>query len=572
MKNKLSFVIGGIQGEGIVSAGESIIKILSRLGYYAYSARKFSSRIKGGNTAIIITVGTERVIAVEDKLDIIVALDQETISIYRDKLEEGGLILHDEGIEMDVVEGNGLKIKPLPLTKIAKESGASITKTTAIITFLSRILDIPKEMIIKYFEERFSHKSDKLLQSNKTAWETAFEYDIELDDKYKKQLSVPKETKGRPVMIGNEAVALGALMAGCRLMPAYPITPASEVMEYMGKVLPQYGGIMLQVEDEIAAVTMAIGGGYAGVRSMTATSGPGISLMTEAIGMASITEVPVVIVDTQRVGPSTGMPTKHEQSDLFTLYYGGHGDYPTIILTPSTVEECFEDAIEAFNLAEKYQCPVILVLDLDLGLSIQTIDSLDYCKIKIERGELLTNDELRNIDSKEFKRFIDNETGISPRSIPGGVNGFHHVTAVEHNEKGLPTEDTTVRKRMIEKRFRKIEPLQQQEHIKVIENGSDTLFLALGSTFGVISEAVNLVESPKVDIAAIRMLRPLPIKQLANLLKKYKDIVVFENNYRKQLYAIITEALGYHDKIHSVTKYDGTSFSIGEITKKMGEI
>ncbi|SNS95144.1 2-oxoglutarate ferredoxin oxidoreductase subunit alpha [Anaerovirgula multivorans] len=567
MKKQLSIIIGGIQGEGIVSAGSHLIKILSRLGYYGVGSRRFSSRIKGGNAAMEITISTKKIMAVEDKIDIILALDKDTILLYKESLKDDGMILYDNILSVE--EDSCCKMISLPITESAKKVGTPVMKTTAAIGFIGKILELPSTTLKDYFKKRFINKGERIQNGNMKVLEETLVYEETIHDAIKKPLVPPEEKIVRPVMIGNEVIALGALMAGCRFMAAYPITPASEIMEYLGKLFPKYGGIMIQVEDEIAAINMTIGAGYAGVRSMTATSGPGISLMTEGIGMAGMSEVPVVVVDCQRVGPSTGMPTKHEQSDLFTLYYGGHGDYPSIILTPSTVEECFEDIIKAFNLAEKYQCPVILISDLMLSLSPQTIEPLDYSTVEVNRGSLIKEEELKRIEEGEYKRFLITEDGISPRSIPGMEGGIHHVTTVEHSEKGLPTEDLSIRKEMVDKRLEKIKPLHQEKNIKLIKNGSSTLYLAIGSTFGVLKEAVEL-SSNKVDFGTLRMLKPLPIDALHTIFQHYEKIVVLENNYSQQLTSIIKDKIGYHQKLEGFVKYDGSSFTVTEIIEKIG--
>ena len=265
-------------------------------------------------------------------------------------------------------------------------------------------------------------------------------------------------------MVGNDAIGLGAISAGSKFMAAYPITPASEIMEYMIANLPKVGGTVIQTEDEIAAATMAIGSNYAGVRDFTASSGPGLSLMMESIGLSGMTETPFVIVNTQRGGPSTGLPTKQEQSDLMQMIYGTHGDIPKIVVAPTDAEDAFYLTVEAFNLAEEYQCPVIILSDLQLSLGKQTVKALDYNKIEIKRGELLQSDIEREEDDKSyFRRYALTGSGISPRPIPGVKGGIHHITGVEHNEEGKPSEAASNRQAQMEKRMRKTENL-------VIEN------------------------------------------------------------------------------------------------------
>lgn len=253
-------------------------------------------------------------------------------------------------------------------------------------------------------------------------------------------------------MIGNDAIGLGAISAGSRFMAAYPITPASEIMEYMIANVPKVGGTVVQTEDEIAAANMAIGANYAGVRAFTASAGPGLSLMMEAIGLSGMTETPLVIINTQRGGPSTGLPTKQEQSDLMQMIYGTHGDIPKIVVAPTDAEDAFYLTIEAFNLAEEYQCPVIILSDLQLSLGKQTVERLDYNKIQIRRGELLQSDIEREEDDKQyFRRYALTGNGVSPRPIPGVKGGIHHVTGVEHNEEGKPSEAAENRRQQMEK-------------------------------------------------------------------------------------------------------------------------
>ena len=299
----------------------------------------------------------------------------------------------------------------------------------------------------------------------------------------------PADGARRMFMIGNDAVAFGALAAGARFMAAYPITPASEIMEFMIKKLPLVGGAVIQTEDEIAAATMAIGANYGGVRSFTASAGPGLSLMMEAIGLSGMTEQPLVIFDTQRGGPSTGLPTKQEQSDLMAMVYGTHGEIPKVIIAPSTMEEAFYDTVQAFNIAEELQVPVIVLTDLQLALGKQSVTPFDYSKVEIRRGKMVTPEE--DAESKEyFKRFEITEDGISPRVLPGMKGGIHHVTGVEHDETGKPSEAKGNRKAQMDKRFRKLESLRFDNPVFVNapHEEADVLLVGFNSTRGALEE------------------------------------------------------------------------------------
>lgn len=355
-------------------------------------------------------------------------------------------------------------------------------------------------------------------------------------------------------------------------MAAYPITPASEIMEYLIRKLPQYGGTVVQTEDEIAAATMAIGAGYGGVRAITASAGPGLSLMMEAIGLAGMTEIPIVIVDTQRGGPSTGLPTKQEQSDLNALVYGTHGEIPKVVIAPSTIEECFYDTVEAFNIAEKYQCPVIIMTDLQLSLGKQSAEKLDYDRIKIDRGKLVR--DLPELPPNElFKRYEFTEDGISPRVVPGDKHGLHHVTGVEHDQEGRPSENSVNRKKMMDKRLKKLQDFRIYDAIKVDapHDEPDLLIIGMGSTGGTIDEARSRLDA-KTNHITIRQIHPFPADELKPYIEKAKQVVVVENNATAQLANQIKLHVGEHAKIRNVLKYDGNPFLPSDVYNACKEL
>lgn len=378
-------------------------------------------------------------------------------------------------------------------------------------------------------------------------------------------------------MIGNDAIGLGAIAAGSRFMSAYPITPASEIMEYMIANLPKVDGTVVQTEDEIAAATMAIGANYAGVRGFTASAGPGLSLMMESIGLSGMTETPLVIINTQRGGPSTGLPTKQEQSDLMQMIYGTHGDIPKIVVAPTDAEDAFYLTMEAFNLAEEYQCPVILLSDLQLSLGKQTVKTLDYNKIDIRRGEIIQSDIERAEDDKAyFKRYALTTSGVSPRPIPGVKGGIHHVTGVEHNEEGKPSEAPINRQNQMEKRMRKTESLVINNPVLLNEHDdeADILYVGFISTKGAIEEGAERLEQQgvKVNTMHIRQLHPFPKDIVQQAINKASKVIVAEHNYQGQLSSILKMNTQVNDKLVNQTKYDGKPFLPYEIEEKGLEI
>ncbi|GAA4701411.1 2-oxoacid:acceptor oxidoreductase subunit alpha [Brevibacillus fulvus] len=574
MISQLSWKVGGQQGEGIESTGEIFSMAMNRMGYHLYSYRHFSSRIKGGHTNNKIRVSTKPMRAISDDLDILVAFDQETIDLNAHELREGGIVIADAKFNPKLPEGlPSVRLLTVPLTEIADELGTSLMKNMVSIGASSSILGIPVENYRNIVEDMFLRKGEKVVEKNMEAIRRGFDFVNELTGGNLPEFQLEKADGQKQLfMIGNDAIALGAIAGGVRFMPAYPITPASEIMEYLIKKLPKFGGTVIQTEDEIAAITMAIGANYGGVRALTASAGPGLSLMMEAIGLAGITETPVVIVDTQRGGPSTGMPTKQEQSDLNALINGTHGEIPKVVMAPSTVEECFYDTIEALNIAEEYQVPVILATDLTLSLGKQTVTPFDFSKVEIRRGKLLLGQELPEREQNDlFKRYEVTEDGVSPRVVPGQKYGLHHVTGVEHQPSGNPSESPVNRKQQMDKRMRKLDGLVQKFPNPVLfdapHSEPDVLIVGVNSTGGTIQEAKERLEKEglKVNHAQIRLIHPFPTEVIKPYVEKATKVITVENNATGQIANLLKLHVGHAEKIESVLKYDGNPFLPKEI-------
>lgn len=568
MISQLSWKIGGQQGEGLESTDRIFSTALNRLGYYLYGYRHFSSRIKGGHTNNKIRISTMPVRAISDDLDILVAFDQETIDLNSHELRKGGVVIADAKFDPKLTRED-VRLFAVPFTTIAEELGTSLMKNMVATGASAAMLGLPVEVIAKVVEEEFGRKGPTVVEKNVEAVARGAKFILDQSEGSLEDFQLePADGKERPFMIGNDAIGFGALVGGCRFMPAYPITPASEIMEYLIKRLPKFGGTVIQTEDEIAAVTMAIGANYGGVRAMTASAGPGLSLMMEAIGLAGMTETPVVIVNTQRGGPSTGLPTKQEQSDLNAMIYGTHGEIPKIVIAPSTIEECFYDAIEAFNLADQYQCPVILLTDLQLSLGKQTSEPLEFDQIKIDRGLIETN-PVKSEEDKLFERYKFTEDGISPRVFPGTKNGIFHVTGVEHDQEGRPSESAVNRKKMMDKRMKKLNNLNVTNPIKVDapHDNPDLLIVGMGSTGGTIDEARERLEKDGITTnhLTVRLIHPFPAEEVRPYFEKAKKIIVIENNATAQLADQLKLHVGHADKIQSVLKYDGNPFLPSEI-------
>lgn len=572
---ELTWKVGGAQGEGIDSTGEILGTVLNQEGYYTFAYRHFMSLIKGGHTNYKIRVADQPVHYHGDQTDILIAFDQRTIDENKDELHQNSLVVYDSKFEpegLDQVASCGI-----PMSKIAQDLGNVIIKNMAAIGVTAAVLKLDPQVFYNLVETRFGSKGEKVVSMNKSAIQQG--YDYYLSQCANRHFQLPDKRASDPPMLitGNEAAGFGALAGGCRFLAAYPITPATEIMYWLINHLPDYGGKAVQAEDEIAACLMAIGANYAGVRAMTSTSGPGFSLMQEAIGLAGLAEIPLVIVDVQRAGPATGMPTKTEQSDYNEILYGSHGEIPRIVLVPATISDCFYHLVEAFNLAEKYQCVVLVASDLFLGMSKQSVPEFDFSKIKVERTGFISSQELTKLEPGGYKRYVLTDSGISPRSIPGQPNGLYTALSNEHDEQGKEeAEDPYNRVTQMQKRFRKLSSFSPDtwgaEYCG--PDNPELLIVGCGSTYAQISEAKNKLEQSGVSTAHLhlRILKPFPIQAVRQRIEQAKQVIVIDNNYTGQLRALLQQEVGFHDKYVPHTRYDGNPITVSELVAKANEV
>jgi 2-oxoglutarate ferredoxin oxidoreductase subunit alpha len=561
MLEQLSWKVGGQQGEGVESTGETFAVALNRRGYYVYSFRHFSSRIKGGHSNDKVRVSLTQYRASADYTDVLLAFDQESIDLNVGEVREGGIVIADA--KFNPTAPDHVRLFTVPLTQIAEDCGSAIMKNMVSLGASACVLGLPVDIFTEVLEERFLRKGQKVVDQNMLAIQRGFDYIKELGGEDPEFALKPADGTRRLFMMGNDALGIGALAAGARVMPAYPITPASDVMEYLIKKFPKVGGVVVQTEDEIAAMTMTIGAAYGGARALTATSGPGLALMMEAIGLSGMTETPVVIIDTQRGGPSTGLPTKQEQSDLLAAIFGTHGEIPKIVLTPATPEDCFFAMNDAFNLAEHYQCPVIVMTDLQLSLSKQTVVLPSLDKVKIDRGNIVAKDSLPAEQTEEFKRYELNDSGISPRVFPGTKGGIHKVTGVEHLENGRPNENPINRQNMMDKRLGKLSGVELEGSVvRTGDADADVVIVGMGANIGSMNEAMQRLQAEgfKIGHAHVHAVLPFPTKMLTDAIASAKQVVVVENNATGQLRNLMSFFGVIHPNISSQLRYDGKPF------------
>jgi 2-oxoglutarate/2-oxoacid ferredoxin oxidoreductase subunit alpha len=578
--NQLKLLAGGEAGDGVFAVSDMLALMFARAGLEVLTTQTYSSRIRGGHINASVRVAERELFSQGDELDLLIALDLETVELHRRTVRDGGIILYDNSqgeIDLGDLDQRQITVFPIPARKIAREKlNAPIMKnivmTGAALTAVNFDLDF--EILGGLIRQRFLRKGENVVAKNMEA-AAAGQEQIQRASKIVNYKMEKRERARKMLLQGSDAVAFGALVAGCRFMASYPITPASDVMEYLVTKFPKYNGVMVQAEDELSAINMAIGAAFSGARSITASSGPGIALMVEALGLAAVTEIPLVLVDVQRCGPSTGMPTRMEQADLNLLIYGAHGEIPRIVIAPSDIEECFYQTIRAFNLAEKYQCPVIVATDQYLSQSQRTTQPFDLSKVTIDRGWLLTDDELERLNGP-FKRYLITDRGISPRTIPSQERGIFKTTGVEHVETGNATENPDARARMMQKRFLKLDTFRKEDMLPPKIFGSpegDITIVGWGSTKGVILEVMNRFKHEEgIDLRLMQLLDiwPFPDQAVADVLSTSRQVIVVENNFTGQMASLIRQQTGI--ECLKVVKYNGAPFSPAELYQRLKEL
>lgn len=581
MLDEIVWEIGGEQGQGLDSTSDIFATVCNRAGYYVYAYKTFQSRIKGGHTDFTSRVGKHRVLSPAPNVHVLVAMDQECIDLLTRQLRTDGLLLADAHYKPSV--SSGVDLIAFDMTSMARELGNPIYRNVLAIGASAALLGLDLQPFKDYIVDKFGRKGQAVVDGNWAALDAGWEQAKKLAggrafQMSPAEISPSKEKIQRLLVSGNDATTLGAIAGGCRAVFAYPITPASEILEVAARYFPRFGGIAVQMEDELASLAACVGAGFAGVRVMTASAGPGISLMQENLGLAGMTETPLVVVDTQRGGPSTGMPTKQEQGDLFALIMGGHGEAPRIVLAPGTADQAFHDAALAFNLAENYHCPVLIASDLALADWQQTVEPFDLSSVEIDRGPLIDVKQLEQMGRDVFERYADSPTGVSARSLPGMVNGQFLATGAEHGKTGKVTENAANRTKMMDRRLHKIRHLELKGvpvpglEYRGPEN-PEVLLISFGSPIGAAWEAADILAEKglKTGVAQVRVLNPLPIEDLRRLTESAGHSFCIENNALGQL-AFLMRANGVSAPVRSVLKYDGTLFRGDEVAERVNEL
>lgn len=574
----ISVIVGGRGGDGSLTIVSLLSRLLSLRGFHICTARNVASRIKGGHAAAMLRGSIIRRWVLGDHFDLVVCFDEQTLIDSKPRMKNGSVVVYDSSMGEPRAEliPDGVKVVALPFGRLSvRDLRRELFKNSFSFGVITRILNVTDDEAVKVLSDHVKRFNVNMQQANINAMKEGFEFAEKFGIPTGSGL-LPLEKSDhqkRLLMSGNDAVAFGFLVAGGRFFAGYPITPATDVMDFLRPRLPKFGGALVQAEDELGAINMATGAALAGVRSMTASSGPGVSLMLEGIGNLGATEIPLVIVDTQRAGPSTGMPTKPEQSDLDMLVFGGSGDYPRVVLVPCDQEDSFEIGFQATNISQKLQCPVLIGLDQTLGQHSVTMDSFKIEDLSIDEGKRLNDDEVADLDV--YKRYEITEDGVSPWAIPGTPGGMNLVTGNEHDEWGLVTTVAPIRRRMMDKRKRKIDlahdilPKAHRGGVK----GASIGILSIGMLCGVVRESVERLRAKGIDIEIFEPRTVWPVlEETKEFINSHERTYVVELNLEGQLARIIVGQGVPEDRIRSIRKAVGKPYRPGQIVDEILEM
>lgn len=568
--NDITIGLVGSGGDGVVAAGDILLTSASFEGLNGMLIKSFGPQIRGGESSCRVRISGSKIYTPGSGLDVLVCFSWPDYKKFTGELDvkNSVYIIVDEldatpAEEIPVEGAKSKQIIKVPFEKIAKEVQNSKAKNIVTLGVLTELFKLPRDGVFHSIKKRFEGKEKGIIDANLKAFEAGEEFvktnlkDVGIKFKFKKQ-------KPKYLLTGNEAVAFGALAAGCKFYSSYPITPASEIMEWLSVELPRFGGTVVQAEDEISAICMVTGAAYGGAKAMTATSGPGLSLKSEAIGLGTMAELPYVIVDVQRGGPSTGLPTKSEQGDLMQAIYGMHGDAPHAVLAASDVEDCFRSTIEAFNVAEAYQMPVVLLTDQFLGHRKETVD-----EIKFEGVKLTLRLKPREPVDGEYKRFLDTPNGVSPMSVPGLKGGEYLCSGIEHDEWGAPSSVHGMHEKMCAKRQKKLEKLEDEfGFIRRYGTKFPTVgIITWGSNKGVARAAVNYFMEKGESVGALipQLLYPLQKGIFKSFLTLAEAVVIIENTYGGQFYHYLRGFVDLPKKVFHLKSSGARCFTTEEV-------
>ena len=550
----IAIVLGGAAGQGIQTTESILSQIFQLEGYHVFAGKEYMSRVRGGSNSTLIRVGTQRVRAWTDRIDLFFPLDADALLHVQKRVRPETLIIGDRTTlktESPMVD--------VPIAKMASDIGGPIFSNTIAAGILAGIFEVSRENLEKYIRKYFSGKAPDLIEKNLIAVKSGHEAGVELRKTKKIPISLKKPVSPgtRPLITGADAVGLGAIAGGCNFVSSYPMSPGTGVFTFLAQHCREFGIAVEQAEDEICAANMILGAWYAGARGLASTSGGGFALMTEAMSLAGMIESPMVIHLGQRPGPATGLPTRTEQGDLNLVIYAGHGEFSRIILAPGNLEQAFYLTKRAFQQADQYQTPVVILTDQYLMDCCSDIDELDFSDVPSKPALVETK--------PDYQRYAMTETGISPRGIPGWGKGLVGVDSDEHDQEAHITEDLVLRVQMVEKRLRKMDFVKKNAPLPdwYGPENSSNLIICWGSTLEMAREAVSSFNLQDFAILHFTQVFPLP-DEAKILLKKVKNRILIEGNPTGQFGRLLKQEFGIECE-HKIFKFNGLPFSVEEL-------
>src|SRR6202045_3195571 len=577
MRQSFAVAIGGAAGQGVATPGDIFAKIFSRRGLHLNAYNAYQSIIRGGHTFLTIRTGPDKITNMGDRIDLLIPLNQDTMDRHLGLLSSGGAWIYNADTIKPRKRAAGVKVCPLPVSKVADLRRNKIAQNTLAIGAALSMTGIGFQALESVLTEQFRKKEKAVIDENVGLARVGYDYATQNFKAFANPL--PMTDTRYAVLGGNAAMAMGGAAAGVKFYCAYPMSPSTGVLHWFAEHARKANIMVRQVEDEIGVINMAIGAAHAGVRAMCATSGGGFALMSEALGLSAQAEIPVVVIDCQRAGPSTGVPTKTEQGGLWQMLGAAFGDYPRVIGAPLDIGDCFKLIPEIFNLADRFQCPGLVLCDLLLSEGRLSVDpkDLDFAPV-IDRGELITTASSGSNGDGVYKRYKITESGISPRAVPG-VPGYTHTAASdEHDEDGVLISDEftnpTKRRAMMEKRMRKVAGIAAAVPPPVLwgPRDADVTLIGWGSTKGVIEEACEILTEQGISAnqLQIRWLVPLHGDAILDILKNARHTIIVENNYSGQFARYLRSDTSFVPSGH-IRKYDGEPFMPHHIVEAVKE-
>jgi 2-oxoglutarate ferredoxin oxidoreductase subunit alpha len=575
MRKSFAVGIGGAAGQGVATPGDIFCKIFSRRGLHLNAYNAYQSIIRGGHTFLTVRTGPDPVTNMGDRVDLLIALNQDTIERHLSILGDGAAVLYNSDSIKPGAAAAGVQLCGMPVSKLADITKNKVAQNTLAMGAALSMMGVGFPALESVIAEQFRKKEKAVTDENVSVARAGYDYATENFKPF--AWALPMTENKYAVLSGNAAMAMGGAAAGVKFYCAYPMSPSTGVLHWMADHARKAGIVVRQVEDEIGVINMAIGAAHAGVRSMCATSGGGFALMSEGLGLSAQAEIPVVVIDCQRAGPSTGVPTKTEQGDLWQMLGAAFGDYPRIIAAPLDIGDCFTMIPEIFNLADRFQCPAIVLADLLLSEGRLSVEPkvLDFAP-HVDRGELITSNGAET--HEEYKRYLITESGVSPRVIPGVPGYTHTVSSDEHDENGVLISDeytnAAKRRAMMEKRMRKMVGLEASVPAPELmgPKDADVTLIGWGSTYGVIEEACEMLKEQGISAnqLQIRYLVPLHGDAIVEILKGSKHTIIVENNFSGQFARYLRSETSFVPN-GNIRKYDGEPFMPHHIVEAVKE-